>query len=57
MPIKKTDSRMEAGVKLTLVEEVMPMGKVRSQRFRLTIRASTSPACSPSVRPWRTPSI
>jgi len=31
MPIKKTDSRMEAGVKLTLVEEVMPMGKVRSQ--------------------------
>ena len=43
MPIKKTDLKMEAGVKLTLVEEVTPMGTVRSQHYRLTTLRPNQP--------------
>lgn len=43
MPIKKTDLKAEAGVKLTLVEEVTPMGTVRSQHYRLTTLRPAQP--------------
>ena len=43
MPIKKTELKTEAGVKLTLVEEVTPMGTVRSQHYRLTTLRPTQP--------------
>ena len=43
MPIKKTDLKMEAGVKLTLVEEVTPQGTVRSQHYRLTTLRPNQP--------------
>lgn len=43
MPIKKTDLKAQAGVKLTLVEEVTPMGTVRSQHYRLTTLRSNQP--------------
>ena len=43
MPIKKTDLKMEAGVKLTLVEEVTPLGTVRSQHYRLTTLRPNQP--------------
>ena len=43
MPIKKTDLKAEAGVKLTLVEEITPQGIVRSQHYRLTTLRPTPP--------------
>ena len=43
MPIKKTDLKAQAGVKLTLVEEVTPMGTVRSQHYRLTTLRANQP--------------
>lgn len=43
MAIKKTDLKTEAGVKLTLVEEVTPMGTVRSQHYRLTTLRPNQP--------------
>lgn len=43
MPIRKTDLKTEAGVKLTLVEEVTPMGTVRSQHYRLTTLRPNQP--------------
>ena len=43
MPTKKTELKTEAGVKLTLVEEVTPMGTVRSQHYRLTTLRPTQP--------------
>ena len=43
MPIKKTDLKAEAGVKLTLVEEITPQGVVRSQHYRLTTLRPTQP--------------
>lgn len=43
MPIKKTDLKAQAGVKLTLVEEVTPMGTVRSQHYRLTTLRPNQP--------------
>ena len=43
MAIRKTDLKTEAGVKLTLVEEVTPMGTVRSQHYRLTTLRPTQP--------------
>ncbi len=43
MPIKKTELKTEAGVKLTLVEEVTPMGTVRSQHYRLTTLRPAQP--------------
>lgn len=43
MPIIKTDLKMEAGVKLTLVEEVTPQGTVRSQHYRLTTLRPNQP--------------
>lgn len=43
MPIKKTDLKAEAGVKLTLVEETTPQGIVCSQHYRLTTLRPTQP--------------
>ena len=43
MAIKKTDLKTGAGVKLTLVEEVTPMGTVRSQHYRLTTLRPNQP--------------
>lgn len=43
MPIKKTDLKAQAGVKLTLVEEVTPMGTVRSQHYLLTTLRPNQP--------------
>ena len=43
MAIKKTDLKTEAGVKLTRVEEVTPMGTVRSQHYRLTTLRPNQP--------------
>ena len=43
MPIRKTDLKTEAGVKLTLVEEVTPLGTVRSQHYRLTTLRKNQP--------------
>ena len=43
MAIKKTDLKTEAGVKLTLVEEITPMGTVRSQHYRLTTLRPNQP--------------
>ncbi len=43
MLIKKTELKTEAGVKLTLVEEVTPMGTVRSQHYRLTTLRPAQP--------------
>lgn len=43
MAIKKTELKTEAGVKLTLVEEVTPLGTVRSQHYRLTTLRPNQP--------------
>ena len=43
MAIKKTELKTEAGVKLTLVEEVTPLGSVRSQHYRLTTLRPNQP--------------
>lgn len=43
MPIKRTDLKAEAGVKLTLVEEVTPQGVVRGRHYRLTTLRPTQP--------------
>ena len=43
MLIKKTELKAEAGVKLTLVEEVTPMGTVRRQHYRLTTLRANQP--------------
>lgn len=43
MAIKKTELKTEAGVKLTLVEEVTPLGTVRSQHYRLTTLRPSQP--------------
>ena len=43
MPIKRTDLKTEAGVKLTLVEEVTPQGVIRNQHYRLTTLRPTQP--------------
>ncbi|CAL1690877.1 hypothetical protein MMB232_01011 [Brevundimonas subvibrioides] len=36
MPSRKTELKAEAGVRLTLVEEVTPLGTVRASHYRLT---------------------
>ena len=43
MPIKKTDLKTEAGVNLTLVEEVTPLGTVKSTHYRLTTLRPNQP--------------
>jgi hypothetical protein len=43
MAIRKTDLKSECGVKLTLVEEVTPLGTVRSQHYRLTTLRPNQP--------------
>ena len=43
MQIKRTDLKTEAGVKLTLVEEVTPQGVIRNQHYRLTTLRPTQP--------------
>ena len=43
MLIKKTDLKTAAGVKLTLVEEVTPLGAVTSTHYRLTTLRTNQP--------------
>ena len=43
MAIRKTELKAEAGVKLTLVEEVTPLGTVRSCHYRLTTLRPNQP--------------
>jgi hypothetical protein len=43
MVIRKTELKVEAGVRLTLVEEVSPLGNVRSQHYRLTTQRPNQP--------------
>jgi hypothetical protein len=49
MSIRRTDLKTEAGVKLTLVEKVTPLGTVRSRHYRLT----TPPQTQARVLPQR----
>lgn len=43
MPIKKTELKETAGVKLTLVEEITPLGTVKSTHYRLTTLRPNQP--------------
>jgi hypothetical protein len=43
MAIRKTDLKADCGVKLTLVEDVTPLGTVKGQYYRLTTLRPNQP--------------